>query len=70
VLRDARRHAWQRVWLQRICAARPDVVVVEMGLPGLPAPDAAGQIVTHGAGLVNAVAAAELLLGRTNPEVS
>lgn len=70
VLRDAHRHAWQRVVLQRICLARPDTIVVEMGLPGTPAPDAAGQIVTHGAGLVNAVAAAELLLGRMNPEVS
>ncbi|MEO6712777.1 MAG: glycoside hydrolase family 3 protein [Mycobacteriales bacterium] len=69
VLRDAARHAWQRGLLQRICHARPDTIVVEMGLPGTPAPDAAGQIVTHGAGLVNAVAAAEQLLGRTIPEV-
>lgn len=70
VVRDAQRHEWQRAVLQRVCTARPDTVVVEMGLPGMPAPDAAGYLVTQGAGRVNAVAAAELLLGRTYPEVS
>ncbi|MEP7056007.1 MAG: glycoside hydrolase family 3 protein, partial [Actinomycetota bacterium] len=70
VQRDAGRYAWQRDLADKVCSARPGTVVVEMGLPGALAPHAAGYVVTYGAGFVNAVAAAELLLGRTNPEVS
>jgi beta-N-acetylhexosaminidase len=69
VMRDGGRHEWQRVVQKNVCAARPDAVVVEMGIPGPAVLDAAGYIVTHGAGLVNGVAAAELLLGRTSREV-
>jgi beta-N-acetylhexosaminidase len=34
VVRDAHRHAWQADALVHLLAARPDAVVVEMGLPG------------------------------------
>jgi beta-N-acetylhexosaminidase len=63
VVRDAHRHAWQRDVVSRVLAARPDAVVVEMGLPGEPVVKAAGCVVTHGAGRANSLAAAEILLG-------
>jgi len=62
VLRDAPRHEWQRELASRLLSARPDAVLVEIGLPGARPPGAAGYLVTHGAGRVNLEAAAELLL--------
>ena len=66
VVRDARRFPWQVQVAQRVLAARPDTVVVEMGLPGTPLAPARGYVETRGAGRVNAMAAAELLLGRAD----
>jgi len=63
VVRDLHRHPWQRELATRLLALRPDAVVVEMGVPVLPPDGAAGQLCTHGAGRVNAEAAAEVLLG-------
>ncbi len=48
VVRDAHRHAWQMDALGRMLAARPDGVVVEMGLPGRTDLGAV-HIATHGA---------------------
>jgi len=62
VVRDAARNKWMGAALADLAAARPDAIVVEMGLPG---PGAAGavQIFTHGATAASGVAAAEVLAG-------
>jgi beta-N-acetylhexosaminidase len=64
VARDATRVGWVGRAVAGLLAARPDAVVVEMGLPG-PVPPAAGWIATGGASAASARAAAELLLGTT-----
>jgi predicted NBD/HSP70 family sugar kinase len=64
VVRDLHRHGRQRDLVERLLLARPDAVVVEMGVPVLAPERAAGYLRTHGAGRVNAEAAADLLLGR------
>ncbi|MEU8117311.1 glycoside hydrolase family 3 N-terminal domain-containing protein [Spirillospora sp. NPDC049024] len=60
VLRDAHRHAAQRALTTALLAARPDTVVVEMGLP-VWRPVPAVHLATYGAAAANAQAAAELL---------
>ncbi|MEV1205980.1 glycoside hydrolase family 3 protein, partial [Microbispora rosea] len=62
VVRDAHRHPWQTDLLERLLAARPDGVVVEMGLPGRRDLGAV-HIATHGAARVCGQAAAEVLAG-------
>ncbi|MFI7099146.1 glycoside hydrolase family 3 protein [Streptomyces sp. NPDC050161] len=62
VVRDAARHAWMGRALADLTTARPDAIVVEMGLPGAAAPGAV-QIFTHGATAASGVAAAEVLAG-------
>ncbi|RSS19882.1 glycoside hydrolase family 3 protein [Streptomyces sp. WAC05458] len=62
VARDAARHAWMGRAVTGLTAARPDAIVVEMGLPGT-AGAAAAQIFTHGASAASGVAAAEVLTG-------
>jgi beta-N-acetylhexosaminidase len=62
VARDATRVGWVGRAVTALLAARPDAVVVEMGLPG-PVPPARGWIATGGASAASARAAAELLLG-------
>ncbi|MER6031492.1 glycoside hydrolase family 3 protein [Streptomyces sp. NPDC001851] len=61
VVRDAHRHAWMRSALDTLLAARPDTVVVEMGLPRA-APRGALHIATYGAARVCGVAAAEAVV--------
>ncbi|MFA3876093.1 glycoside hydrolase family 3 protein [Streptomyces sp. MMCC 100] len=60
VARDAARHAWMSRAVTGLTAARPDAIVVEMGLPGSTA-TAAAQIFTHGASAASGLAAAEVL---------
>jgi beta-N-acetylhexosaminidase len=60
VARDASRHPWQEATVAAATALRPDVIVVETGIPGRPAVGIA-SIVTHGAGRANLAAAAEAL---------
>jgi beta-N-acetylhexosaminidase len=60
VVRDAHRHAWERVAAQALLEAAPDGVLVEVGVP-VWRPDGAGYIATHGQGRVNLEAAAERL---------
>ncbi|MCP9983784.1 glycoside hydrolase family 3 protein [Actinomadura madurae] len=60
VLRDAHRHAGQRALTTALLTARPDTVVVEMGLP-VWRPGSATYLATYGAAAANAQAAAELL---------
>jgi beta-N-acetylhexosaminidase len=63
VVRDAHRHVWMRNALKHLLAARPDAVVVEMGVPaGALAPT---QICTYGASSACGQAVAELLAGAT-----
>jgi beta-N-acetylhexosaminidase len=62
VVRDAHRHAWMSEALDTLIAARPDTVVVEMGLPQAP-PRGALHIATHGAARVCGLAAAEAVTG-------
>lgn len=62
VVRDAARHAWMGRALADLTVARPDAIVVEMGLPGACAPGAL-HIFTHGATAASGVAAAEVLAG-------
>ncbi|GAA3445018.1 glycoside hydrolase family 3 protein [Planomonospora venezuelensis] len=62
VVRDAHRHAWQADALGHLLAARPDAVVVEMGLPGRSDLGAV-HLATHGSARVCGQAAAELLAG-------
>ncbi|MFS8198709.1 glycoside hydrolase family 3 protein [Streptomyces sp. CWNU-52B] len=62
VVRDAHRHAWMAEALDTLIAARPDTVVVEMGVPQAP-PRGALHIATHGAARVCGLAAAEVITG-------
>ncbi|MDI3408679.1 glycoside hydrolase family 3 protein [Streptomyces cavernicola] len=62
VVRDAHRHAWMSATVTALLAARPDTIVIEMGVPQSP-PQGAIHIATHGAARVCATAAAEALTG-------
>jgi beta-N-acetylhexosaminidase len=62
VVRDASRNKWMGNALADLAKARPDAIVVEMGLPGPSGPGAV-QIFTHGATAASGVAAAEFLIG-------
>ncbi|NEC18631.1 glycoside hydrolase family 3 protein [Streptomyces parvus] len=62
VVRDEHRHAWMGAALDALLAARPDTVVVEMGLPQSD-PRGALYVATHGAARVCGQAAAEALTG-------
>ncbi|GHH81715.1 sugar hydrolase [Streptomyces sulfonofaciens] len=63
VVRDAHRHPWMSAALDTLLAARPDTVVVEMGVPQA-APRGPLHIATHGAARVCGMAAAEVISGR------
>ncbi|MPY50209.1 glycoside hydrolase family 3 protein [Streptomyces acidicola] len=62
VVRDAHRHAWMDAALDTLLAARPETIVVEMGVPQSP-PRGALHIATHGAARVCGRAAAEVIAG-------
>ncbi|WP_406374435.1 glycoside hydrolase family 3 protein [Streptomyces sp. NBC_00647] len=62
VVRDEHRHPWMAAALDSLLAARPDSVVVEMGVPQ-SAPRGALHIATHGAARVCGQAAAEVIAG-------
>ncbi|MFI0900083.1 glycoside hydrolase family 3 protein [Streptomyces sp. NPDC020983] len=62
VVRDVHRHAWMAEALAGVVAARPDTVVVEMGVPQAP-PTGALHVATHGAARVCGEAAAEAIAG-------
>ena len=63
VTRDAPRHAWQREVVSAALGLRPDLVVVETGIPG-EIHGAGNMVATYGAGRANLTAAAELLRRR------
>jgi beta-glucosidase-like glycosyl hydrolase len=60
VVRDAHRYAAHRTLVTTLLTARPDAVLVEMGLP-VWRPEAAAYVATYGATRANARAAAEPL---------
>ncbi|MET7334110.1 glycoside hydrolase family 3 N-terminal domain-containing protein [Nonomuraea sp. NPDC005650] len=63
VVRDVHRHAWQEQALRHLLSARPDTVVVEMGLPERSDLGAV-HLATYGSARVCGQAAAEVLTGR------
>ncbi|MFD4717171.1 glycoside hydrolase family 3 protein [Streptomyces sp. NPDC058423] len=62
VVRDAHRHPWMSRSLDALVAARPDTIVVEMGLDAAP-PRGALHVATYGAARVCGIAAAEAVTG-------
>lgn len=60
VVRDAHRYPAARDLVRRLLAARPDAIVVEMGLP-VWRPPAGGYVATYGAARTSGQAAAEVL---------
>ncbi|MFI7441132.1 glycoside hydrolase family 3 protein [Nonomuraea indica] len=63
VVHDAARHAWVRERVERAVRARPDVIVVDTGIPADPPADPrATHVATHGVSRVSARAAAEWLV--------
>jgi beta-N-acetylhexosaminidase len=62
VVRDEHRHPWMAAALDTVLTARPDTIVVEMGVPQAPARGAL-HIATHGAARVCGRAAAEIIAG-------
>ncbi|MDQ1008367.1 beta-N-acetylhexosaminidase [Streptomyces sp. V4I23] len=63
VVRDVHRHPWMAAALDALIEARPDTVVVEMGVDAAP-PRGAVHIATHGAARVCGRAAAEVITGK------
>jgi len=61
VVRDAHRDPHTRSLIGALLAARPDAVLVEMGLPRWRPPEGTSYLATHGASRASAQAAAELL---------
>jgi beta-N-acetylhexosaminidase len=61
VVRDAHRDAAARSLVSTLLAARPDAVLVEMGLPLWQPPEGTSYLATYGASRASAQAAAELL---------
>ncbi|MER6976455.1 glycoside hydrolase family 3 protein [Streptomyces carpinensis] len=62
VVRDEHRHPWMATALDTLLKARPDTIVVEMGVPQAT-PRGALHIATHGAARVCGRAAAEVIAG-------
>ena len=66
VVRDAHRDEQTRLLVSALLAARPDLILVEMGLPFWRPPEGTSYLATYGASRASAHAAAELL-GLTPP---
>ncbi len=60
-VRDAHRDRRARSLIRALLAARPDLVLVEMGLPLWQPPDGTSYLATYGASRASAQAAAEML---------
>ena len=61
VVRDAHRDQNTRSLVNALLATRPDLVLVEMGLPLWRPPEGTSYLATYGASRASAHAAAELL---------
>jgi len=66
VVRDAYRRPWQRDWVNAFLGARPETVLVAIGMPDDAALATGPSVCTFGAGRVNLQAAAEVLAGRAS----
>ena len=62
VVRDEHRHPWMSTALDTLLTARPDTIVIEMGIPQSP-PRGTLHLATHGAARVCGRAAAEVIAG-------
>jgi beta-N-acetylhexosaminidase len=60
-VRDLHRHPWEAAFVEALIAHRPDMIVVEMGLPACRPAGASAYIATMGAARVCGVAAAEVM---------
>lgn len=60
VVRDAHRHRWTVELITGLVAARPDAIVVEMGLPAWDPGHEGAYVVTHGGARADAEAVLEL----------
>ena len=65
VVRDAYRRPWQRSFVTALLAARPDAVLVAIGMPDDAALTTGPSVRTFGAAAVNTRAAAEVLTPRS-----
>ena len=63
VVRDAYRRPWQRAFVEEFVAARPDCVLVAIGMPADAALTTGPSVVTFGAAAACTTAAAEVLAG-------
>ncbi|MFI6325552.1 glycoside hydrolase family 3 protein [Nonomuraea sp. NPDC050556] len=63
VVRDAYRIPWQRAWVEKVMAERPDTVLVGVGMPDDATLAGQAHILTLGAGGPNIQAAVEALAG-------
>ena len=61
VVRDAHRDEQTQSLVSALLAARPDLILVEMGLPFWRPPEGTSYLTTYGASRASAHAAAELL---------
>jgi beta-N-acetylhexosaminidase len=61
VVRDLHRHPDQRVQVEELLSRRPDIVVVEMGVPACRPQGARAYVATYGSSRVCAIAAAEVM---------
>ncbi|MGH3523164.1 MAG: hypothetical protein ACRDU4_10130, partial [Mycobacterium sp.] len=66
VVRDAYRRPWQREWVNAFLGARPETVLVAIGMPDDETLATGASVCAFGAGRVNIQAAAEVLAGRTD----
>ena len=64
VVRDPQRHAWERTLIERLLAANPSAVVVDVGYPDWRPTGASAHVASFGAGRANLTAVAERLTGR------
>ncbi|MGI5282885.1 glycoside hydrolase family 3 protein [Nonomuraea polychroma] len=69
VVKDAHRYADSRALVSALVAARPDTIVIEMGLP-IWRPDSAVYLATYGAARANTRAAMELLTAGQRPRAA
>ncbi|GAA1987330.1 glycoside hydrolase family 3 protein [Catenulispora subtropica] len=67
VVRDLHRRPRTAAVVADLLAARPDAVLVEMGLPRYRPPQGTAFLATRGASRVSALAAVEVLTGRRGP---
>ena len=61
VVRDAHRDGQTQSLVSALLAARPDLILVEMGLPFWRPPEGTSYLATYGASRASAQAAAEVL---------